>query len=70
MTIPYGFDKEPEEESWKVQRNGCDVRFDKMDILHGNTNTNPLERELASAFEGSIINEVTESNSHLGGILP
>ena len=39
--------------------------FDNLNILLGNADTNPLERQLANATEGTINNEDPESNSQL-----
>ena len=38
--------------------------FEKIDIMLGNKNINPIERELAKTIEGSINCFDTESNSH------
>ena len=36
-----------------------------MDVMIGNENTNPIERELANAIEESSVLEDIESNMHL-----
>ena len=43
--------------------------FDKLDLMFGSDNFNPIERELANAIEGSTNHYDIESNSHPRGNL-